>query len=138
MPPAEEWMEIKLIIDDRIVRALRRVLGRPVLATAAGVLTLVGGGGVVYAIGTLNTFAAGKTISAAEVNANFTALHDAVDALEKKASPIAGCTFTLGDSCTGGSPCTATCPPNQVVVSGGCDLASDGTPACSKTALRTS
>jgi hypothetical protein len=119
-------MEIKVVIDDRIVDLVRRVFRRRVLAATAGVVTLVSGIGVVYGVGTLNTFTAGTTISASQVNANFSTLKTAVQALEDAPSPFAGCTTNYNDGCGPATACYATCPSGQHPISGGCDTTGGG------------
>lgn len=77
-------MEIKIVIDDRVVALGRRVLSRGRLMLVAGLAVLLGSGAAVYGISDTPThqFSAGDTISSSQVNANFQAVYGAVYALE--------------------------------------------------------
>jgi len=76
-------MEIRIVIDDRIVRFFQRVFTRRRVAVAVAVAVLVGGG-YVYAISQTPThvFEANTPISSLQVNTNFQQLFAAVHALE--------------------------------------------------------
>jgi hypothetical protein len=124
-------MEIKIIIDDRIVKLVRRVFSRPLIAGAAALGALGGGAGVVYAVSATptHTFTAGTTISSSEVNQNFAELYADLNALETTVadlpSPRAGCE-TAWAGCTAGEDCDLQCPNGSYIVGGGCDTYTAG------------
>ncbi|MCA9523446.1 MAG: collagen-like protein [Myxococcales bacterium] len=76
-------MELEIIIDDRIVRTLKRLFARRKLI-AASVIALLACGETVFAIGEtpINTFVPGHEIDAAQVNENFAALFLATAKME--------------------------------------------------------
>lgn len=76
-------MEIEITIDDRIVRAFRRLLSRRALGVAALALCC-GVAGYVHAISETPThvFSAGTLIDAAKVNENFSTLFQTVSKME--------------------------------------------------------
>ncbi len=114
-------MEVRIIIDDRIVAVVKRITNRPLLAVAAGLMTLVAGTGVVYAVAPLNTFSASTVISATAVNENFSILRTAVEDLENAPGPFDACTTSYGTGCSSGTRCTHDCPSGQHPIGGGCE-----------------
>jgi hypothetical protein len=78
-------MERKTAIDNMSPSRARRSLSAGWLAAAAGVLTFAGVAPSAFAVDPTppNTFEAGTTISASEVNENFERLYEAVSALEE-------------------------------------------------------
>lgn len=93
-------MEIKIVIDDRIVGAARKVSSRRGLMLTVCIALLLGGA-YAYAISDTpaNTFLAGEVASAAEVNRNFEELYEAVAALEQNAVLMIAenTTWTVGE-----------------------------------------
>jgi len=71
-----------LNVDDRIASFLKRVFTRRKLMVAIAVAFAASA--VVYAASVPNTFSAGQTVSASQMNANFNALTTAVTTLEGK------------------------------------------------------
>ncbi len=114
-------MEVRIIIDDRIIAVVKRITNRPLLAVATGLVTLVAGTGVVYAVAPMNTFSASTVISATAVNENFSILRAAVEDLENAPPSLDGCWTGRSDGCDNGGPCLVSCPSGQYPVGGGCD-----------------
>ena len=111
-------MDIHIHIDDRLVTALKRLLGgrRGVLVAAAGVLVAAG---ALYATSATppNTFVAGTTISSAAVNTQFQQLYGAVAALEASNAQALATATSLAAEVT-----TLQAPPGTIVAFGGVNV----------------
>ena len=86
-------MEIRIILDDRIVNGARRVFSRTGLAALTAVALLAGGAALVAqeANEASNVFSPGEVISSSAVNENFQELHDLAQAQgEEIAAKVSG------------------------------------------------
>jgi len=109
-------MEIRIILDDRIVNGARRVFSRTGLAALTAVALLAGGAALVAqeASEASNVFSPGEVISSSAVNQNFQELHDLAQAQgEEIAEKIAGFelvtkTLTFGGNNNGYTTTTET------------------------------
>jgi len=79
-------MEIRIILDDRIVNGAKRVFSRSGLAALTAVALLAGGAALVAqeASEASNVFWPGEVISAAAVNQNFQELHELAQAQDEE------------------------------------------------------
>jgi hypothetical protein len=90
-------MEIRIILDDRIVNGARRVFSRSGLAALTALTLLAGGAALVAqeASEASNVFSPGEVISSSAVNQNFQELHDLAAAQDEEIATKAS-EFTLG------------------------------------------
>jgi hypothetical protein len=109
-------MEIRIILDDRIVNGARRVFSRSGLAALTAVALLAGGAALVAqeANDASNVFSPGEVISSAAVNQNFQELHDLAQAQDEEiAEKVSGIdlvtkTLTFTGNANGYTTTTAT------------------------------
>ena len=94
-------MEIRIILDDRIVNGARRVFSRTGLAALTAVALLAGGAALVAqeASEASNGFSPGEVISSSAVNQNFQELHDLIQAQDEEIATKAS-ELTLGEVST--------------------------------------
>ena len=81
-------MEIKIIIDDRIVNTIKKTLRKRVVIPLFAGLLVLAGAVAIAAISVPNTFTSGETISSSEVNANFTTLVNQINSNSSSISSI--------------------------------------------------
>lgn len=108
-------MEIKIVVDERLVAAARSLKGWRGLLLALGVMLLPLG---VYATQARYVFSDGQVIYATQLNANFQDLHDRVDTVANDCALASNpnawqCTEASGSG-------TATCPGGYKLITGGC------------------
>jgi len=99
-------MEIRIILDDRIVNGARRVFSRSGLAALTAVALLAGGAALVAqeANDASNVFSPGEVISSAAVNQNFQELHDLAQAQDEEiAEKVSGFDLEFHDTLVSGS-----------------------------------
>jgi hypothetical protein len=86
-------MEIRIILDDRIVNGAKRIFSRSGLAALTALTLLAGGAALVAqeASDASNIFSPGEVISSSAVNQNFQELHDLAQAQDEEvAAKVSG------------------------------------------------
>ncbi len=122
-------VKVKVVIVDLEVPARVKKWG---LRLGIPIGVLLGGGAVAYAAG-LVSFTAGQTLTAQDLNTNFTVLQNEITALQG-ANPLASCTMqtqVVATAVLAGSPggysATASCPAGSVATGCGFDTVAAAT-----------